>query len=187
MNNASYLESKVLTAPPYRLHLMLVEGAIRFGRLAEQELAARQSSRRGHTADAHARHHGRAARRRSREEKRTEHESCRLVLVSVSPDSQAKIDGDAAILSAALELLDYERQTWQLVCDKLNADNSAPPAPPAPHSQSYGASRAPVPKPGSRWRHEPGAMPTALRGHETAPQTWPLRAVAIAPDPACVN
>ena len=36
--NAQYLESKVLTAPPYRLHLMLIEGAIRFGRQAAEAL-----------------------------------------------------------------------------------------------------------------------------------------------------
>ncbi len=35
MQQSSYLESKVLTAPPHRLHLMLIEGAIRYGRLAE--------------------------------------------------------------------------------------------------------------------------------------------------------
>ena len=38
MQNSSYLESKVLTAPPQRLHLMLIEGAIRFGRQADEAL-----------------------------------------------------------------------------------------------------------------------------------------------------
>ncbi len=33
--HSQYLESKVLTAAPHRLHLMLIEGAIRFGRQAE--------------------------------------------------------------------------------------------------------------------------------------------------------
>ncbi len=33
--NSQYLESKLLTAPPQRLHLLLIEGAIRFGRQAE--------------------------------------------------------------------------------------------------------------------------------------------------------
>ena len=38
MQHSSYVESKVLTAPPQRLHLMLIEGAIRFGRQAEESL-----------------------------------------------------------------------------------------------------------------------------------------------------
>src|SRR3954471_23815841 len=38
MHHSSYLESKVLTAPPQRLHLMLIEGGIRFGRQADEAL-----------------------------------------------------------------------------------------------------------------------------------------------------
>src|SRR6185436_16963242 len=38
MQTSSYLESKVLTATPQRLHLLLIEGAIRFGRQAEEAL-----------------------------------------------------------------------------------------------------------------------------------------------------
>jgi len=38
MQKHSYLESKARTAPPQRLHLMLIEGAIRFARLAEEAL-----------------------------------------------------------------------------------------------------------------------------------------------------
>lgn len=148
MNNASYLESKVLTAPPYRLHLMLLEGAIRFGRLAEQELRAgnqvaaaiplmRVLDIMGELL---------AGAREKKSELNTK--VADLYWYLFRQISQAKIDGDAAVLAAALELLDYERQTWQLVCDKSNADNSAPPAPQSPHSASYGASRAPVPKAG---------------------------------------
>jgi len=52
--------------------------------------------------------------------------------------SAAKINADAAKLAAAIELLEYERQTWQIVCQKLRADtageiarkSTAPLAPP---------------------------------------------------------
>lgn len=148
MNNASYLESKVLTAPPYRLQLMLVEGAIRFGRLAEQEL--RQGNQIAAATPLMRVLDIMGELLAGVREKKSELNTkvADLYWYLFRQISQAKIDGDAAILSAALELLDYERQTWQLVCDKLNADTSAPPAPPAPHSQSYGASRAPAPKAG---------------------------------------
>lgn len=148
MNNASYLESKVLTAPPYRLQLMLIEGAIRFGRLAEQEL------RQGNQVAAATplmrvldiMGELLAGAREKKSELNTK--VADLYWYLFRQISQAKISGDAAVLGAALELLDYERQTWQQVCDKLNADNSAPAAPSVPHSQSYGASRAPASKAG---------------------------------------
>jgi hypothetical protein len=38
MQHSTYLESKVLTAAPQRLQLLLIEGAIRFGRQAEEAL-----------------------------------------------------------------------------------------------------------------------------------------------------
>jgi flagellar protein FliS len=42
--------------------------------------------------------------------------------------SEAKIQSDAEKLAALLRLLEYERQTWQLLCDKL-ASASQPAAP----------------------------------------------------------
>jgi flagellar secretion chaperone FliS len=36
-----YLEAQVMTAPPHRLHLMVVDGALRFARQAEQALTAK--------------------------------------------------------------------------------------------------------------------------------------------------
>lgn len=37
----TYLEIQVMTAPPYRLHLLVIEGALRFARRAEQALRER--------------------------------------------------------------------------------------------------------------------------------------------------
>jgi hypothetical protein len=34
----------------------------------------------------------------------------------------AKINGDVEKLAEVLGLLEYERQTWQMVCDKLGAE-----------------------------------------------------------------
>jgi flagellar protein FliS len=52
--------------------------------------------------------------------------------------SEAKINSDMAPLSEALRLLDYERQTWQMLCDKLSADNQTGSAAPQPKSLSAG-------------------------------------------------
>jgi flagellar protein FliS len=132
---ASYLESKVLTAPPQRLHLMLVEGAIRFGRQAELAL---QSG--NHIAAA-----GPLLRtldilgellagvRESKGELNTK--LTELYWFMFRRMSQAKINGDAAALAEVLKLLEFERQTWQLLCDKLNADSA--PSVPAPKAIGY--------------------------------------------------
>jgi flagellar protein FliS len=47
--------------------------------------------------------------------------------------AEAKVNEDVAKLSEALDLLEYERQTWQLVCDKLG---TATPGVAAPHASS---------------------------------------------------
>jgi flagellar protein FliS len=60
--------------------------------------------------------------------------------------SEAKIHSDAVALREAMELLEFERQTWQLACDKLAAAN--PKAAHAPTSPNDGVSRGQVPKSG---------------------------------------
>jgi hypothetical protein len=45
--------------------------------------------------------------------------------------SEAKINSDAEKLAVLLRLLEYERQTWQTLCDKMGSDKSiAAPAQP---------------------------------------------------------
>ena len=122
MQNSQYLESRVLTAPPQRLHLILIEGAIRFGRQAEALLrrneiiaaepplmraidiagellvAARQN--RSEITDKLAAFYGYLFR----------------ALATV------KVNSDADLLAETLELLEFDRQTWQMVCEKLAAE-----------------------------------------------------------------
>jgi flagellar protein FliS len=137
MQNASYLESKVLTAPPQRLHLMLVEGALRFGRQADEALrhgdqvAAALPLLRvidivGELV---------AGVRETKSE--LNNRLADLYLFIFRRVSQAKINGDAASLADALKLLEYERQTWQLVCDKLAGSENPPAKPPQPHAAAF--------------------------------------------------
>ena len=130
MQHSSYLESKVLTAPPQRLHLMLIEGAIRFGRQAEEAL------RRGDEVAAAVPllrvldivGEMLAGVRENKSELNIKiAELYRFMFRRVS---EAKINADAAALGEVLRLLEFERQTWQLVCDKLSSGNAA--APPLP-------------------------------------------------------
>ena len=135
MNHSAYLESKVLTASPQRLHLLLIEGAIRFGRQADEAL------RRGDMVAASA-HLLRVidivgemlAGVRSIKSELNE-KSADLYWFIFRRVSEAKINVDAAPLAEALRLLEFERQTWHLACEKLGGDSGIP-APAEPHSRS---------------------------------------------------
>ena len=140
MQQSHYLESKVLTAPPQRLHLMLIEGAIRFGRLAEDALkqgdqltAATPLLRAIDILGELV-----AGVRKRKSELNTK--LADLYWFMFRRVTEAKIGGDAAPLTEVLQLLEYERQTWQLVCDKSSIGNAA--APPPPSVTAFGASRS---------------------------------------------
>jgi flagellar secretion chaperone FliS len=118
--HSQYLESKVLTAPPHRLHLMLIEGAIRFGRQAEEAIGA------GNAAAASAPllrvldivGEMLAAVRDRKSELNTK--LAELYWFIFRRVTEAKIQGDAVALTEVLSILEYERQTWQLVCEKFS-------------------------------------------------------------------
>jgi flagellar protein FliS len=151
MQNSVYLESKVLTAPPQRLHLMLIEGAIRFGRQADEAL------RRGDEVAAA----GPLLRVLDIvgemlvgvRENKTEltRKIADLYLFVFRRVSQAKINDDAAALGEALNLLEFERQTWQMLCDKLGGDADAPQAATS-KPQSFDATSWRNPKSGLSWQ-----------------------------------
>jgi flagellar protein FliS len=124
-----YLEAKVLTAPPHRLHLMLIEGAIRFGRQADDAL------RRGDPAAAAEplmrvvdivgeMLAGVRDQKSNLNKKLTE-----LYWYLFRRVSQAKIHCDAQTLREALRLLEYERRTWLTVCERLAAGETGTLAP----------------------------------------------------------
>jgi flagellar protein FliS len=151
MQTSAYLESKVRTASPYRLHLMLIEGAIRFGRQAEEAL------RRGDEAAAAAPllrvldivGEMLAGVRENKSELTST--IAELYLFVFRRVSQAKINADVAALGEALRLLEFERQTWQLACEKLGGESASPP-PPSPHLRSFDPTSARNAKGGVSWQ-----------------------------------
>lgn len=129
---SQYLESKVLTAPSHRLHLMLIEGAIRFGQQAEgalshgDRLAAdvpllRMLDIVGELL---------ASVRASKTE--LNRKIAEVYLFLFRTVAEAKVHGDLEKLHDAMRLLELEQETWQLVCSKLSSE-AAPRKPiPAP-------------------------------------------------------
>jgi flagellar protein FliS len=122
--NSSYLESKVLTAPPQRLHLMLIEGALRFGRQAEEAL------RRGDETAAAAPLLrvidlvGEMLAGVRGQKSNLNKTLADLYWFLFRRATEAKINSDSAALAELLRLLEYERQTWQLACEKFAADST---------------------------------------------------------------
>lgn len=141
MQRDTYLESKVLTATPQRLHLMLIEGAIRFGRKAEEAL------RRGDKLAASAPllrvieivGEMLVGVRGNRTE--LNKPLADLYWYLFRRVAQAKLKSDLSALAESLQLLEFERQTWQLVCEKFGGSIN-PNTPPAPHAAGFGAGAA---------------------------------------------
>jgi flagellar protein FliS len=135
MQHSNYLESKVLTAPPQRLQLMLIEGAIRFGRQAEAALrdgdrvAASGSLLRAMDIIGELLA---AARANTSELNKSVADLYWYLFRRIS---EAKINSDLVALAETLRLLDFERQTWQMLCDNLSADKQSGPA--APHLNTF--------------------------------------------------
>jgi flagellar protein FliS len=65
--------------------------------------------------------------------------------------SEAKINADTAPLAEALRLLEFERQTWQLACEKLGADSNAA-VPTVPHSRSFDSTSSRGKNAGVSWQ-----------------------------------
>jgi flagellar secretion chaperone FliS len=126
--HSQYLESKVLTAPPHRLHLMLIEGAIRFGRQAEGLLD------RGETVAAAAPllrvvdivgEMVAAVRERKTDINK---QLTALYWYLFRRVSEAKLHSDSKKLGEALRLLEFERQTWLAICERFGSASARAPS-----------------------------------------------------------
>jgi flagellar protein FliS len=131
--NNPYFRTKVLTAKPEELRLMLIEGAIRFMREARDAMGAR---------DHEKTFEGISSARNIVLELMTSlrHE--------VAPDLCARMDAlynymfrrlteasferDTAKLDEVISLMDYERETWLMLTEKLAKERNTRPAPAAP-------------------------------------------------------
>ena len=119
---ADYIESKILTAPPHKLHLALIDGALRFGRQAEEALR-REAPKEAATPLLRVIEIVEEMLAGVRESQATLNRQIGgFSLFLFRMVAEAKINDDPAKLADALRLLEYERETWQLVCDRLGSD-----------------------------------------------------------------
>lgn len=147
-SRSNYLAAKVNTASQPDLHLMLIEGALRFGRQAEQAWSNLEPTAEVDrlldrtTAIVEALIQGFAAGK-TEVSKQLEEQYAFIFRELAS----SRINHDRKRLASALTLLDYERETWKLACEKLatekgQADGSPTPPIATPHAAPSAASES---------------------------------------------
>ncbi len=127
-----YLDARVATASQPELQLMLLDGALRFARQAEQlwnaaDQRVQCDSLLSRAIDVLEELVRGATLGTTEASKRLEAEHA----FAFRQLALAQLNHDAAPLEAALGLLEFQRETWKLACDKLRAE--AIPAVRAPH------------------------------------------------------
>jgi len=135
-----YLDGRVTTASQPELQLMLLDGALRFGRQAQELWAAADKQAEcerllGRALDIVEELVYGAAAGKTEASKRLEEEYAFAFRQLVA----AQLNHDAAPLEAALKLLAFQRETWKLTCERLKAK-----AIPAAHAPLSAATSAPI-------------------------------------------
>ena len=127
-SNNRYLDARVTTASQPELQLMMLDGALRFGRQsrqiwddASQGLEGDRLLRR--TIDIVEELVRSVTASPLAEAKRLEEEYAFIYRQLVA----SRVAHDAAGLDAALELLAFQRETWRLACEKLKVHTTPAP------------------------------------------------------------
>ena len=118
-----YLTAQVMTAAPQKLHLMLIDGAIRFAQQAKQvwdDEAQRQRREEALTRCVKIAGEMLASIRGSSLPAGKQFTAVYAWLFRTV--TEAKLLSDQAKLDEALELLHIERDTWRQVCDRFGTD-----------------------------------------------------------------
>ncbi len=118
----TYLETEVLTAPPQKLQLMLVDGAIRFAEKAREHL---QAERHDEACEATIRAQqivSEIVASLNREQNAELAGRIAAVYMFVFRSLvDANLSHDVGKLDDALRVLRTERETWQQVCETVGA------------------------------------------------------------------
>ena len=124
-NSNSYLETQVLTSPPQKLQLILIEAAIRFAKKAEK---LREQGEEAAACEAI----GRAQKivceiigglNKDIDPVLVGQIASIYIFISQSL-SEANLPENTLPLSDAIRILEEERTTWRLVCEKMSAEGA---------------------------------------------------------------
>lgn len=133
-----YLETQVLTASPHRLHLLVVDGALRF---AKQGLAAFERDdwetvdlALARSRDCVSELIGGLSDRGPTDVIATQKSLFAFVFRSLA---LADPQRNAQHIHDAIRILELHRETWVALADELSATTAATESVPAPHSRSW--------------------------------------------------
>lgn len=121
-HGSDYLTAQVLTAAPQKLHLMLIDGAIRFAQQAKQtwnDPSQRQAREESLTRCVRITGEMLACMRGSSLPSGKQFIAVYAWLFRTV--TEAKLLSDEHKLDEALELLAVERETWRLVCERFGS------------------------------------------------------------------
>lgn len=137
-----YLRNAVMTATPEQLQLMLYDGAIRFARQARKAI---MEGDRETSCEKLIRAQKILIEMRNGLRHEVNPELCKQLaaLYDFIYDRlvNANMRRDTTAIDEALEILHHQRETWQMLIDKILAESSSPPADPVSSdaSQETGA------------------------------------------------
>ena len=146
--NSTYIEGRVLSASQPQLHLLLIEGALRFGEQAKQSWQDEtQADRVNQLLDRMANIVEEmvysTANGRTNISKQLEEQYAFLYREL----TVCRIDHDAEKFQSCLKLLEFQRETWKMACEWLETKPAAPattsasvPLPHLPFTESGGLS-----------------------------------------------
>jgi flagellar protein FliS len=125
-NPSKHLEAKIKTASSAQLHLMLIEGALRFTMRAQQDL---EKNNEGHANEAMVRAidiGGELLAGVKGGETEINAKLADLYLYLFHTLTSAYVNTDTTKLSDVVRVLEFERETWRLACERVHAPQSTP-------------------------------------------------------------
>jgi len=140
---STYLTTEVMTATPQKLHLMLIEAAIRFAHQARQQWnngeneEACESLIRAQDIVTHI-----LGGLKSSPDRQLSRKVASVYLFVFRSLMEANIHRDETRLDGALKVLETERETWRQVCERLSSGKTGGP----PHQEPLPTERAGAPR-----------------------------------------
>jgi len=134
-----YLESKVLTASQPQLHIMLLDGALRFGQLAQKMWKTDKDflavdpllEKMTNIVDELTHGTSTATEESTKELSQQFEEQYAFIYRELAT---CRVNQEVERLDTCLKLLSFQRETWKLAIEKLEAETAAPAASPiVPH------------------------------------------------------
>jgi len=162
----AYLTTQVLTATPQKLHLMLIDGALRFAQQGRQHFEQQNDQAAGEALIRSQEIVGEMLASVGGGAHEASKKLAGVYLYLFRTLTEAHLKRDLTRLGDALRVLEIERDTWQQVCEQQVCEKGAGQEPQPNHEPPGPAAASPATAPRSR---VPVAMPSFRNPDPNAP------------------